>query len=68
MLASMARPGKCAGLVPEGFVQAVIALDGTSTAWWLADQIATQLALGVPSGTSRQSRRAVITTRRRGIN
>ena len=50
-LAALVRPELTEGRVPKDFVHAVVQLDSTSTAWWLAEQLADQFRLALPRYT-----------------
>jgi Tetratricopeptide repeat len=48
LLAGLARPERCEGMVPDGFVHAVVFCDATTTQESLAYEVAEQLARSVP--------------------
>jgi hypothetical protein len=51
LLAALTRPERCDGLVPDGFVHAVVFLDRTATGVWLAGEVRDQLRDSVPGHT-----------------
>ncbi len=48
VLAALARPGLCEGVVPEQFVHALVELSQASPLWWLASELADHLRSGLP--------------------